>query len=154
MGYLHRWEWVNQQPFSLSFIRDVQRVITDHQEIMRNVLITDKLISFNGKDGHGCETFMFRSDVSGGSVKTGRFDVASYDLVVSSILLLARAEYGKNIDLQCDGLMTVFVNPETLKVSRFWEAAIDYVEKAFGYTFQRTLAHDEYNQEVVRFQLV
>jgi hypothetical protein len=150
MGYLHRWDLKDKQLFNSKFLEEVMIVINDYQDILKDIMVNEEYISFNGKKGYGCETFIFHHKNYYNSVKTGTFSVAAYDVVVSSILLLAKVHFRDKLELNCDGLSTLFINIETKQVSSQWEEAIIYVKETFGYTFDRTHILDEYDQDVIK----
>lgn len=143
MGYVHYFS-NNFGVFPIEFVSDITDVIMDHINILDRIQITKTLIQFNGKPGSDCETFHFRTNHSDWC-KTGRFWVEDYDLPVCSVLLLAI--FHLNSSVTSDGLATLFVNPETKSVSKYWETAIEYVKEKFGYSFDREFYYDEYNQE-------
>ncbi|WP_428910715.1 hypothetical protein [Niallia sp. Krafla_26] len=146
MGYVHYFG-NDVEVFPEEFIIDVTSVIMEHINILDRIQITKTLIQFNGKPGSSCETFHFRANHSDWC-KTGRFWVEDYDLPVCSVLLLAI--YHLNAEVTSDGLATLFVNLEKQSVSKYWEAAIQYVKQKFDYIFERELYFDEYKQERIR----
>ncbi|MFP7486297.1 hypothetical protein SFC65_19225 [Priestia filamentosa] len=152
MGYLHRWifddEKLRNNFFPKSFMKDVLEILSDHLDILELIKVDVSCLQFNGKEGYGFETFTFTSRGRGDCKTGGLFSVEEYDIVVTSVLLLA--VFHLNAELNCNGLATVFVNKETLEVSSYFEKALSYIEEKFGYTYSRQLYIDEYDQERIR----
>jgi hypothetical protein len=49
--------------------------------------------------------------------------------------------------LESDGLATIHIEPETKRVNKSWEKALQYVEETFNYHFRRECYKDEYDQD-------
>jgi hypothetical protein len=162
MGYLSYWEWKYERsdfwhinPLKESFLEEVEAVIEDYKVMLRDITVSSEKIVFNGKGDNGCETFIFYDNGSSHSIKTRTlFSANQYDIVVSSVLLLAKVHYGEKIEIDSSGLITIYVDEETLKVCNDWEDALKYVEEKFGYTFKRTFFIDEYNQEKILLEYI
>jgi hypothetical protein len=162
MGYISYWEWKYERrdfwhinPLKESFLKEVEAVIEDYKVMLRDITVTSEKIAFNGIDGYGCETFVFYDNGGSHSIKTGTFFSAHrYDVVVSSVLLLAKVHYREKVEIDSSGLSTIYVDEETLKVCNDWEDALKYVEEKFGYTFKRTFFIDEYNQEKIMLECI
>lgn len=148
MGYLHRWNYKNKEPFHNELLNDVREIILDYSNVLENEFVSPEFIKFNGVTGKGCETFILHHENYYNSVKTGTFFVKEYDIVVTSILLTLIYHY-PSTELNCDGLMTCSVNKETLGVNTYWENGIKFVRDKFGYEFDRELSSDEYEQEII-----
>jgi hypothetical protein len=159
MGYISYWDWKYEKDedyhdiylLKNDFLEEVEEVIEDHIDMLKDIIVSSEKIVFNGKPGYGCETFVFYDNGGSHSVKTGTmFSPNEYDIVVSSVLLLAKVHYGEHFEIDSSGLSTIYVEEETLKICNDWEAALKYIEGKFGYTFNRVFYVDEYGQDKIR----
>lgn len=147
MGYIQRWE-SKTETFSKEFLDDVKALLVEEVEYLKDVRVNEEYICFNGIEGYGCETVVLEAGRSG-SCKTGRFfSPAPYDKLVSSVLLLVLYHHKGQFLIHSDG---VFTNSGTKEVSGNFEDSLMYLEEKFGYTFERELKKDEYEQQYVMF---
>lgn len=146
---MQRWQ-CKVEKFPKAFLNDVKLVLLEEIEVLKDVYIDETCIRFNGKEGYGCETFVLCVNRSE-SCKTGRFDIAYYDKVVTAVLLLATYHLQEDFILKSNGISTIYVNAETKEVGSDFEKAISYLEEKFGYMFERELQIDEYGQSRIAF---
>lgn len=146
MGYLHYWE-LKRNNFTNEFIKEAAFVIADNSDEVKGLKINEEHIAFNGWDGF--DRFIFTGNKDS-YCKTGIFSPENYDKPICAILLLAVYHFGEDMHLESDGLATIHIEPETKRVNKSWEEALQYVEKTFNYQFKREYYKDEVDQDRIK----
>ena len=147
VGYLHYWE-LKRDSFTDEFVKEAAFVIADNADEVKGLEINDKHIAFNGWDG--LDRFIFTGNKDS-YCKTGILSPENYDKPICAILLLAVYHFGEDMHLESDGLATIHIEPETRRVNKFWEEALQYVQETFDYEFKRECYKDEFEQDRIRF---